>query len=125
MHVAGTPVELINAFHFFERAEALATKSTSRALCYVDCQAEDGWEHRILAPLLIASGYDVSFDQKDESAAQVVLSQKSQDMTGAHDARVLRLRDSIQQGQASADSIYRYDRLGLMAAIENKIAGAR
>jgi two-component system chemotaxis sensor kinase CheA len=125
VHFNSKPVELINAFHFFENAELRADGQNNRPLCFVECADDEGWERRILAPLLSASGYAISFDPKDKSIAQVVLSRGEQDGNPVKDGRLLKLRDSVHQQADDAGSIYRYDRVALIAAIDAKIAGVR
>ena len=77
-----------------------------------------------MAPLLTASGYMVSFDAEDREQAAVVLS-RSNDAEPAHhdDARLLLLRDTVHVKPDARSSIYRYDRIGLLSAIEAKLAG--
>ena len=124
VHFDSKPVELINAFHFFENTEIRAVGQSERPLCYVEC-SDDGWERRILAPLLSASGYTISFEPKDKANAQVVLSRGSHSISSSQDGRLLKLRDSVHQQVDEAGSIYRYDRFALIAAIDAKIAGVR
>ncbi|RDV06725.1 chemotaxis protein CheA [Sphingorhabdus pulchriflava] len=125
VHFDSKPVELINAFHFFEGTELRAVGQSDRPLCYVECSDDDGWERRILAPLLSASGYAISFEPKDKARAQVVLSRGEQDGEPANDGRLLKLRDSVHGQADDTGSIYRYDRVALIAAIDAKIAGVR
>ena len=125
VHFDSKPVELINAFHFFESTELRAVGQSDRPLCYVECSDDDGWERRILTPLLSASGYAISFEPKDKARAQVVLSRGEQDGEPAKDGRLLKLRDSLHGQADDTGSIYRYDRVALIAAIDAKIAGVR
>jgi two-component system, chemotaxis family, sensor kinase CheA len=124
IHAFGEPVELVNAFQFFE-ADGTRRGGVSEApLCFIDCNDEDQWERRILAPLLTASGYQVSFDAEDRMQASVVL---HRDVVRAEEAnddpRALHLRDTSHVTQHEVASIYRYDRIGLISAIEEKLAG--
>lgn len=123
VHVDGRPVELLNAFHLFEARADVPDAAGQRPLCYVENGSDDGWERRILAPLLAASGYDVSFDAQDSGRAQVVLGRAAADQQ-SDDKRRLALRDNVHTANDDSGSIYRYDRTSLIAAIEAKIAGA-
>jgi two-component system, chemotaxis family, sensor kinase CheA len=119
------PVELVNAFQFFESGTHGRRAGVNKPLCYIECSPDAQWERRILAPLLAASGYEVSFDAEDGSRAGVVLSREA----GAqaviiNDTRLLRLRDDSHAAPDNQASIYRYDRLGLLGAIEQKLSGA-
>ncbi|HNW19189.1 MAG TPA: hypothetical protein PKK17_11810 [Sphingorhabdus lacus] len=97
---------------------------SARPLCYIGSDGDVEWEKRILAPLLSASGYMVSFDAEDRAQAAVVLS-RTNDADTAHgdDARLLLLRDTVHVKPDARSSIYRYDRIGLLSAIEAKLAG--
>lgn len=117
VHFEGTPVELVNVFRYFEAA---VTPSAKSALCFIETGEDDGWETRILQPLLRASGYDVSFDEADRGQASVILSS----IGDTADARTVRLRSSVHAIADTQASIYRYDRLALISAIEAKLAGA-
>lgn len=126
VHVDGKPVEILNSYSFFEaRPGENPLGASQRPLCFVDASCDDGWAQKILAPLLSASGYEVSFDPTDQSRAAVVLAHGGNTQKTAGDGRVVALRDSLQAKDEERGSIYRYDRLGLLSAIESKIAGAR
>lgn len=126
VHVDGKPVEVLNSYSFFEaRPGENPIGISQRPLCFVDASCDDGWAHNILAPLLSASGYEVSFDPTDQSRAAVVLANGANTQKTVGDGRVVALRDSLQVKDEERGSIYRYDRLGLLSAIESKIAGAR
>lgn len=126
VHVDGKPVEVLNSYSFFEaRPGENPIGISQRPLCFVDASCDDGWAHNILAPLLSASGYEVSFDPTDQSRAAVVLANGANTQKTVGDGRLVALRDSLQVKDEERGSIYRYDRLGLLSAIESKIAGAR
>ncbi len=119
------PVELVNAFQFFESQANGRPSGANKPLCYIECSPDAQWERRILAPLLAASGYEVSFDATDGDHAGVVLSREAQAQAVINnDARLLRLRDDSHPTPDNQASIYRYDRLGLLNAIEQKLSGA-
>ncbi|MGL5838605.1 MAG: chemotaxis protein CheA, partial [Sphingorhabdus sp.] len=123
VHVNGKPVELLSVFGFF--AQSVSTIATaSKPLCFISSETSDNWENRILAPLLVAAGYDVSFDEKDRKTAQVILACDGSSQDAITDARVLRLRDAVNNTADQGPSIYRYDRVGLLSAIGARLAGA-
>ncbi len=126
VHVDGEPIELLNIFQFFELETASSTIGERRPLCYIACHPQDHWERNILEPLLAASGYEVSFDEVDRPAAHVVIG-RDDDQSGSavDDHRVLRLRHESYVSRDKLPSIYRYDRIGLISAIEDKLSGAR
>jgi two-component system, chemotaxis family, sensor kinase CheA len=124
INALGESVELVNAFQYFEVTDNGHRTSDEAPLCYIDCDEDAQWERRILAPLLSASGYTVSFDPLDQLEAAVVLHRDStRELEFSDDARVLHLRDTSHITDSKHSSIYRYDRIGLISAIENKLAG--
>jgi two-component system chemotaxis sensor kinase CheA len=126
VHVDGKPVEVLNSYSFFElRTGEILTNSVERPICFVETGEDDGWERHILSPLLTASGYKVSFEEADKPAAAVVLVRGGSMVGSAQDGRVVPLRETLQPTGMEHGSVYKYDRLGLLSAIESKIAGAR
>ena len=126
VHFDGAPVELISAFQFFDSGIRQYGPDAQGLVCFLDAAEDDAWATRILQPLLTASGYRVSFDEKQRDTAVVILSTSTSTSTSTvMNDKTLVLRDSVHAGEGMIDSIYRYDRVALMSAIEAKIAGAR
>jgi two-component system, chemotaxis family, sensor kinase CheA len=123
VHFEGAPVELINAYQYFEVGITPSANTLAKPLCFIETGGDDGWETRILQPLLSASGYTVSFDESDREAASVILS-SSGAQPEISDDRMLHLRSSVHPMAEHKASIYRYDRLALISAIQSKLAGA-
>jgi two-component system, chemotaxis family, sensor kinase CheA len=74
--------------------------------------------------LLSATGYAVSFDPLDQYKASVILHRDpAKAEESSSDPRTLHLRDTSHVAQSEISSIYRYDRVGLISAIEQKLAG--
>ncbi|WP_046347170.1 chemotaxis protein CheA [Sphingomonas changbaiensis] len=118
--VQGEQVELIDVFWLFAQAEAEPAKE-ERPLCLL-ADAEDRWSREILRPLLEAAGYRVGFagDGADVQP-DVVIAAGDPVATGT--APVIRLRPDM--AGANDGSVYRYDRMGLLAAIEAQVAKRR
>ena len=117
--VSGDAVELRNTFSFFETSDRRRRNRGEAPLCFIDCADDAQWERTILAPLLTASGYSVSFDRTDAAQAAVLLYRdiaKADGTTG--DPRTVHLRDSLHAGTNNVASVYRYDRVSLISAIE-------
>lgn len=124
VYAFGEPVELRNMFSFFETYDRTRRNRSSDALCFIDCPEDSQWERTILAPLLTASGYAVSFDEHDQSRAAIILQRDvAKARERATDPRTLHLRDSNHSLTEPIASIYRYDGVGLISAIEEKLAG--
>lgn len=119
----GESVELVNVFQYFEMSPIRPHITGQTPLCFIDCDDDSQWERRILAPLLTASGYAVSFDRNDQNRAAVVLHRDPERVGDlADDPRSLHLRDTNHVNSGAVASIYRYDRAGLISAIEAKLA---
>ena len=120
----GEAVELLNVFQYFEAGLDQGHSGGAKPLCFIESVGGSNWEQKILGPLLSASGYEVSFEEADRIKAAIVLSREDgiADEAGI-DARVLRLRDTGHSNRDTGPSIYRYDRVGLISAIEAKLAG--
>lgn len=116
--VEGEAVELLDPFWLFAQAEvAAAPVVESRPLCLL-AEPEDRWSREILRPLLEAAGYRVGYaDETDESPAAVVLT--FGEAPAGNPSPVIRLRNEL--GAAKEGSVYRYDRVGLLAEIERQV----
>ena len=124
VHFEGTPIELINPYRFFQTDTGAGVGTSIKPVCFLETGEDDSWETRILQPLLTASGYRVSYNEEDRASAAVILSSAGAN-DAALDVRTVVLRDTVQAIGNQAASIYRYDRVALMSAIESKLAGAR
>ncbi len=114
----GSPVELLNSYRLFEND---AGSIRNPALCFVEADDMGGWERTILAPLLTASGYRVSFDDNDRGQADVILTRSLELPTVPE--KTIRLLDSATNDTV-VEGIYKYDRNNLVAAIETKLRRA-
>jgi hypothetical protein len=123
VYAFGEAVELRNMFGFFERYDRRRRNRGSEAMCFIDCADDSQWERTILAPLLTASGYAVSFDEQDQPRAAIILQRDvAKARERATDPRTLHLRDTNHSLTDAVTSIYRYDGVGLLSAIEEKLA---
>jgi two-component system chemotaxis sensor kinase CheA len=87
---------------------------------------DDGWSRHFLAPILELSGYRVAFgDAVEGEKADVVLAPSGAALPEDGEAPVVRLRSAIARQHADDDSIYRYDRAGLLLELERHRAGGR
>lgn len=123
MLVDGAPVELLDAHWLFGAALHPPAAVEDRPLCVLR-DAGDRWTREVLRPLIEAAGYRVALGAAaDESGAVVIAG--GDDPAPAPplpgDAPVVRLRARPEPGAGPDDSIYRYDRTALLAAV----AGAR
>lgn len=121
VQIDGTLIELLSAFNLFADNGTANRTHARRPLCMVNAENNEGWAQNILKPLLIASGYDVSFDDADRARSDVVIEGEA-GASDSFDPRAIRLRDQPSADQ-NGHSIYRYDRLSLLTAIEARMTG--
>lgn len=122
-------IELINPYQFFEQGATSRVTENNKALCYIDSSENDDWSNRMLLPMLNAAGYRVSTDAKDADHADVILAMEHSGGTSAGNTSAgeqapnrVNLRHNLAVNENRPNSVYRYDRLGLLAAIESKIS---
>jgi two-component system chemotaxis sensor kinase CheA len=123
--VDGRPIELIDPHWLFAEAAVGAVSRAHRPLCLL--AGGDQWMRQVLAPLIEAAGYAVAFDgDADAASADVVIrSDDGQEAPALAGAPVVRLRPRPETRGAEDDSVYRYDRIGLMEALRSRTAQGR
>ena len=118
--IGGKPVPVIDGHALF--AGNRAPRRVDRPL---SCRLPAGsdWARTILEPLVEAAGYRVTMDDSEEADVAIQLSDAG---TGAAPParNVIRLRGELEATAGDADSIYRYDREGLMAALKQARTGS-
>jgi len=117
----GNPVEMLDAFWLFTHGSTAPAREDS-PLCLV-ADAEDPWAREVLAPLLGAAGYRVMFaGESTDDRVSVVVTSTGHTPEGV-DAPVVRLRGTPDHN--GDESIYRYDRDGLLSALRRHVAGGK
>ncbi len=114
--VDGRPVTLIDAHELFARYGAPPVVA-GRPRCSLPA---DDWARTILAPLVVSAGYEiVSPESADPQAIMIVFDEvfEAAEALGRElSGPVIRLRER-PEATAGSDTIYRYDREALMAAL--------
>ena len=105
------PVELIDAHALFAMLDMAVA---SRPLCLLHADA-DGWMAGFLKPTLEAAGYRCV--TRVPTGEQALLALAMEDAPPAADLPTIRLR---RQREGGGDSIYRYDRGALVAALAER-----
>lgn len=121
--VAGEQVELIDIFWHFAQADTVPAipAGDSGPLCLL-ADPDDRWSREILRPLLEAAGYRVVLAGEGATGDPDVIIAGSTPVSGVS-APVIRLRPEVEG--TNDGSIYRYDRMGLLAAIECQMVKRR
>ena len=116
--VEGKPVTLLDAHELFARyGEPPQVAHGARPVCTLP---DSDWARTILAPLVTAAGYDIVADDAGHPGVVTILFEDVYEVAEAlgrtPTGPVIRLRDHPEEPQAR-DTIYRYDRDGLLAAL--------
>lgn len=116
----GRQIELLDPHWLFAEAIGAVQGAAEHPICLLTDE-DDLWTREVLRPLVEAAGYRVVF-AKDAGAveADVVIASEGAEAEPTS-ARVLRLRSDLRGNDPS--SIYRYDRAGLMSALQAGRAG--
>ena len=120
----GEQIELIDAHAALAQGAALVGSFgyDDAPLCFLE-RDESGWMTNVLQPLLEAAGYRVSNDPNDRATAVAQLVTSKGAAESDDPARAIYLHDA--PGHHGEDTLYRYDRRAILAALEAKrIAGA-
>ncbi len=116
----GEQVELLDLHWLFAQHGAAQT-ATVAPLCLID-GADSAWMMTFLKPVLEGAGYRVAAKLRKNESAAVVLTMDQEPSHPAAQAPVIRLRRDAN-ALANDDSIYRYDRPGLLAALAQSAGG--
>lgn len=116
-------IELIDVLWVFNE-HADRHEEDAGPLCLI-ADDGDGWMGSFIRPLIASAGYRVVTQLAPGETAAVILSAGETPVSKASAAPVIRLRQRRAAAGAGDHSIYRYDRAGLLAALEAAIAGTR
>ena len=113
--IDGEQIELIDSFWLFgEQAEETATRGT--LVCALP--SADPWMQNILRPLIEAAGYrTIASDDAAAAAADLVIAAAEADAGTPASGDILKIRATPERSGEDDDSIYRYDRAGLLTAL--------
>jgi len=114
--LAGEPAELIDSYWLFADLVGTHTaRSSVKPRCYIP--ARDAWMQHMLRPMVESLGYEVvSFIGEGDPAPDLVIQSDAEpEAPVSEGARRLVIRSAPDGGD---DSVYRYDRTGLMVALK-------
>ncbi|AOH85488.1 chemotaxis protein CheA [Sphingomonas panacis] len=119
--LAGQQIELLDLFWLFGEHGDLAPRGAA-PLCLLD-GSETAWMTSFLKPVLESAGYRVTAALNGGDRPDVVLTMDSATFALGASVPVVRLRRD-REAVAESDTIYRYDREALLAAISRSSGGA-
>jgi len=118
----GEQVELIDPYWLFINAGAADGQSEQRPVCAIP--PGDPWFEHMLRPMLVGLGYRV-VAASEGIQADIVIAAADAAPPPVSGAQLLRLRTTRDAAGAGPDTIYRYDRDALLAALGGMRGGAR
>jgi two-component system chemotaxis sensor kinase CheA len=119
--IAGEPAELVDAHWLFSNHLGVGAGIPSeQPLCRLP--SGDPWMQNLLRPIVESVGYRVVGDEHDGEADLVITSERK---AAAKAGRTIVLRAEPEAAGAKDDSIYRYDRAGLLMALKSAGSGRR
>jgi two-component system chemotaxis sensor kinase CheA len=118
--INGEPAELIDAHWLFAQYVGAAARKLEQLVCLVP--GWDPWMQNMLRPLVEAAGYRV-IDDADDDKADVVIACIGEELPDSVNDKTIWLRPEPEAANKKDDSIYRYDRAGLLVALKSASAG--
>jgi two-component system, chemotaxis family, sensor kinase CheA len=116
--INGEPAELVDAHWLFANHVGAAARTTEQPVCRMP--SGDAWMQNMLRPIVEAAGYRV-IDDEDPEKADLVIAAHGDTVDEA--ARAIILRTDPEPSGKKDDSIYRYDRAGLLMALKSVAGG--
>src|SRR4051812_33763434 len=118
--INGEPAELVDAHWLFANHVGAASRATEPLVCRMP--GDDPWMQNMLRPIVEAAGYRVVGDEHPGDTDLVIVSEGSE--VAADSAKnAIRLRTEPEPANKKDDSIYRYDRAGLLMALKSVGSG--
>jgi two-component system chemotaxis sensor kinase CheA len=118
--VAGEPAEVVDPHWLFATFLTPSERMPSQPVCRLP--ADDPWMQNLLRPIVEAAGYRV-VSEPDELEADVAILSETCEVPAGAAARTIRLRSIPAPASKKDDSIYRYDRAGLLTALKSVAGG--
>src|SRR5690242_213418 len=112
------PAELVDAHWLFANHVGAAVRPSEQLVCRIP--SDDPWMQNMLRPIVEAAGYRVVGEESDEDADLVIASQGEK---VAEAERAIFLRSEPDPKNKKDQSIYRYDRAGLLMALKSAGSG--
>jgi two-component system chemotaxis sensor kinase CheA len=116
------PAELVDAHWLFANHAAAAAPKKEELVCLIPDW--DPWMQNMLRPLVEAAGYRV-VDDADDDKADVVIAALGEELPGHASHKTIWLRTEPEAASKKDESIYRYDRAGLLMALKSAGGSAK
>ena len=116
----GEPAELVDAHWLFANHVGAAARSTEELVCRLP--SDDPWMQNMLRPIVEAAGYRVVGDEH-QGDADLVIAARGEESPEVSAKNRIWLRAEPDAAGKKDESIYRYDRAGLLMALKTAGAG--
>jgi two-component system chemotaxis sensor kinase CheA len=118
--INGEPAELVDAHWLFANHVGTTARTKEQPVCRIP--GWDPWMQNMLRPLIEAAGYRVVGHAEDDDA-DVVIATIGEDLPEEAGEHTIWLRSEPEPADQKDDSIYRYDRAGLLMALKTATGG--
>jgi two-component system, chemotaxis family, sensor kinase CheA len=118
--VNGEPAELVDAHWLFANHIGATARPSEQLVCRLP--SDDPWMQNMLRPIVEAAGYRVVGDEHDGDADLAIAAQGAE-VPEESAKKTIWLRTIPDAAGKKDDSIYRYDRAGLLMALKTAGAG--
>ena len=120
--IAGEQVEVLDPYWIFAAHAPDAAGEALKPVCALP--KDDPWMDNILRPIVESAGYRV-VGPGDACGADVVIASAEAEPPQGAEGKLLKIRSQPDRVHENDDSIYRYDRAGLLAALSRSVAGRK
>jgi two-component system chemotaxis sensor kinase CheA len=114
------PAEIVDAHWLFSNYVGSAVRAPEQRVCLVPVW--DPWMQNMLRPLVEAAGYRV-IDDPEEETADVVIASLGEELPEDSAGKTIWLRSEPEASGKKDQSVYRYDRAGLLMALKSAGGG--
>jgi two-component system chemotaxis sensor kinase CheA len=119
--INGEPAELVDAHWLFATHVGAAARASEQLVCRLP--GNDPWMQNMLRPIVEAAGYRVVGDEH-QGAADLVIASQGAELPEEVAKKAIWLRAEPEASGKKDESIYRYDRAGLLMALKSAGAGS-
>ena len=116
------PVPVVDGYRLFAQHGRLKTP-TNKPVCRLP--QGDVWVERMLEPLVGAAGYRIAQSADEPADVTIALADGAAADADAAAGRIIRIHSNPDAAARKDDSIYRYDRAGLMSALSTARSGEK
>ncbi|PWG01320.1 chemotaxis protein CheA [Sphingosinicella humi] len=122
--IGGEQVEVLDPYWLFGAHGGDSAAEAVKPVCALP--DDGGWMEHVLGPIIESAGYRlVAAGTPQAEEADVLIASADAEMAESPSDRVLKIRAALDPANENDDSIYRYDRAGLLSALSSRTAMRR